>query len=84
MSAVVDTLTTSLAKDMLPGEQEKSMQTASFAMTVQADYPGSFYGRIIGNGKVSVPLNALPQASGSTVSAKVTSWAGAGPLVCKC
>ena len=81
MTEVIDSLSSTLVSDMLAGEAEKTMATDSFAMRVQVDTPDAFGGKLIGGGKVHVPVGAFDSVGHDrTLSAKVVEWADAGPL----
>ena len=80
VGSVVESLSSSLAGDMVPGEEEKTIATHSFAMMVQSEHPDAFAGKTIGGGRVVCPSSGLPSPSGQPASAKVVAWAGDGPL----
>jgi hypothetical protein len=65
---------------LITGEEEKELNTDSFAMNVKADTATNLEGQTLAGGAVRVPVGALVGAKSDAVAAKVTTWADAGPL----
>jgi hypothetical protein len=63
LELVIGSLGSNLAASMLPGEEELELKTKRFGMFVQQDSPTAFEGRVIGGGRVAVPIGALSNAN---------------------
>lgn len=74
-STVINSVGTTLARDCVPGEPERTLTTDSFDLTVVSGKPGP--GSKLRGGKVIVP--ELPGTNG-LANVKVIAWSGAGPL----
>jgi hypothetical protein len=80
LATVVDYVASSLASSLVAGEDERSLETDSFGIAVKADLQQSFDGKQLAGGTVIVPAGALKAAASEVVIAKITKWAGPGPL----
>ena len=79
LANLVDSLASTMAASLVPGEAEATLATTTFAMAVKADLPSNLEGQELAGGAVRVPIGALGGGT-SSVAAKVTMWADAGPL----
>jgi hypothetical protein len=79
MASIVNSLASTLAAQMVVGEEEMAVETESFGMRVKTDLPAELEGKLIGDGRVRVPRGATGAEDGP-VNAKVLAWKDAGPL----
>jgi hypothetical protein len=79
LANLVDSLASTMAASLVPGEAEATLATTTFTMAVRADLPSNLEGQELADGAVRVPIGALGGGT-SSVAAKVVAWAGAGPL----